>query len=152
MNGERRAAYRSPAYCRQREGIPLRDCRFDGHTITIRCIRDRGGGESEKKRQRLYEQNRTMPPERSVALCGVSLVKCQNILKGKAVPTRALDIWMPDAPTCRPFVSICRMEHRRFIPGLPDDLQSQRNTIPIKTAWDTYGGKTIIVGKDGILR
>ena len=111
-----------------------------------------GGWGKRKKRQRLYSQNRTIPPKRSVAFCGVSHVKCQNILKGKAVPTRALDIWVPDAPTCRPFVSICRMEHRRFIPGLPDDLQSQRNTIPIKTARDTYGGKTIIVGKDGILR
>src|SRR5262249_5001807 len=55
-------------------------------------------------------------------------------------------------PTCCCFVSICRVEYRGVIPGLPDDLQPQREAIPIKTTWDAHGRKTIVVRKYRIFR
>jgi hypothetical protein len=59
---------------------------------------------------------------------------------------------MFSAPQCRCFVSMPREEYRGFIPRLPDDLQTPRETIPIKPAQDAYGGKTILIGKYSILR
>jgi hypothetical protein len=45
-----------------------------------------------------------------------------------------------------------QVKYVRFLPGLPHDLQAQRQAIPVRAARNTYSWQTIVVSKDSVFR
>src|SRR5215510_2958816 len=66
-------------------------------------------------------------------------------------PSRSRDLWWHVAPTCRLLIGTGKRQHLDIAAEGSNKLQTERQPVPIYTAWHTDRGQAIVVGEKSVI-